>query len=75
MSKLKQIILVKKIAENNGLPAVKQRSFYKLAKEAGYSESAAANPKRVLSTKSWNVLLQEELPDYVNQAKRERITE
>lgn len=63
MSLIKQQLLAQKIAENNGLPATQQRSARQLIRDAGYSDSSANNPSRVLQSMSWKELMDTLLPD------------
>jgi hypothetical protein len=54
----RQIKTIKKISENLG-----NKPLGKILRESGYSESTSKTPGRVISTKSWQSLLNDYFPD------------
>ena len=63
MALLKQKELLRLIAENDGKPSSERKSLRQLILDAGYSQTEADNPKRILETKTWTDLVEELLPD------------
>lgn len=57
MSKLRQKRVLEKIVGNRG------KTPGEAMREVGFSKAYSKNPKQMMSTKSWNELLEEELPD------------
>lgn len=53
---IRQKIVAQKIMENHG-------NVSKAMKEAGYSEAYSSNPQELKATKTWEMLLDEYLPD------------
>jgi len=57
MAILKQQVLLEKLLENYGKPESERKALYHVLIDAGYSEDAASNPKRVLESASWKELV------------------
>ena len=66
-TKIRQKKLAVKIMENNGI------SVSKAMKEVGYSDNYSKNPQTVTSTKSWQELMEEYLPDSLIAEKHQAL--
>lgn len=66
---------MKKISENVGKGQDENTAVGNAMRELGYSDSYSNTPNKLTKTKSWNVLMEQELPDSLLTAKHKELLE